>query len=672
MLKYLKYLLTTLLISVILFESVIYGIIVQKKNVFYPSYQNVIVDKYRMLENTDEKKIIMISGSSSTFGLDQALLEKETGYKVVNLGLHAGFGQLFHSELAKENINEGDIVLLGYEYNWIDNFYAYGQQLVMTGIDHNIDLYKHIPVGHWKDFIGYIFKYGTDKNGYTGSSGNYSREAFSEDNAQMTWVRDYAMADYYEKIETYGTESILDDDGNINIIPPSITYLREFKKYIEDRGASVYFVSPPILYDCITCGTDSFLKLKELEEEVIGIPYISDPRLYMYPMDLMADSLYHCNSDGEHIRTSILADDLKLCGAVESGIMSETIKDEIGEPFALIDSLPKRLLHKPHTVQKVYRADASGNEILYQEGTDYTIDYERGTISRTENSGIPNYNEHGVVYTSGKFTMINDPEFHNPESNKYYQIKVDYDYYVNQEELEHLADNSSYLSETVKQKILDGESLNIALCGDSIGAGTDTDGSGIFLNYLDESLEGYYGIDVQTAQLSAEGGTRTLLAESLPDIIAMHPDVMMIELGMNDHCENNGGDEVPAAEERVVSYKNDLENAVDTLQQNGIDVILIGFPQQNMTWDMEDMNATRLYNAALKELAEQKHIYFADVYDLFREVGYKKPLNQDVMADYIHHPTEWGHKLYYTSIISAFNVTGEMKPADLPYYEYVS
>ena len=152
----------------------------------------------------------------------------------------------------------------------------------------------------------------------------------------------------------------------------------------------------------------------------------------------------------------------------------------------------------------------------------------------------------------------------------------------------------------------------------------------------------------------------------------MHPDVMMIELGMNDHCENNGGDEVPAAEERVVSYKNDLENAVDTLQQNGIDVILIGFPQQNMTWDMEDMNATRLYNEALKELAEQKHIYFADVYDLFREVGYKKPLNQDVMADYIHHPTEWGHKLYYTSIISAFNVTGEMKPADLPYYEYVS
>ena len=76
----------------------------------------------------------------------------------------------------------------------------------------------------------------------------------------------------------------------------------------------------------------------------------------------------------------------------------------------------------------------------------------------------------------------------------------------------------------------------------------------------------------------------------------------MIEFGMNDHIENtsvDGGEEAGSAEERAVSFTNTIENAVDTLQQNGIDVILIGFPQQNMTWDMEDMGATgfimRLY-----------------------------------------------------------------------------
>ena len=152
--KYIKFMLTTLLLSLILFEAVVFGILIQKKGVFEPSYQSMIVDKYRILENTDEKKIIMIAGSSSAFGLDQELLEEQTGYKVANLGLHAGFGYLFTSELAKEKINEGDIVLLGYEYDWVDNFAYWGQSLIMSGIDDNIDMYKLIPPGDWKEFVG--------------------------------------------------------------------------------------------------------------------------------------------------------------------------------------------------------------------------------------------------------------------------------------------------------------------------------------------------------------------------------------------------------------------------------------------------------------------------------------------------------------------------------------
>ena len=90
-----------------------------------------------------------------------------------------------------------------------------------------------------------------------------------------------------------------------------------------------------------------------------------------------------------------------------------------------------------------------------------------------------------------------------------------------------------------------------------------------------------------------------------------------------------------------------------------------------MTWDVENREATRLYNEALKDIAERNNIYFADVYSVFENVGNVKPLSRDVMADFIHHPTEWGHKLYLTSIIDAFNLNGEMKPLDLEYYVYV-
>ena len=661
--KYIKFMLTTLLLSLILFEAVVFGILIQKKGVFEPSYQSMIVDKYRILENTDEKKIIMIAGSSSAFGLDQELLEEQTGYKVANLGLHAGFGYLFTSELAKENINEGDIVLLGYEYDWINNFDYWGQSLIMSGIDDNIDMYKLIPPGDWKEFVGYMFSYAAKKHSYGGSSGNYSRSAFSSENGQMTWPRYYAMSDYFERESTYGHISVLDNNGNVSITDRSIEYLRDLKKYVEERGASIYFVSSPILYESVSCSVDDFLKLAELEEELVGIPYISDPRLYMFPIDLMADAVNHCNSEGQRVRTSILAEDLRLCGAIKSESLTEITKSEHGETLVLVDLLPKRLLHKPEEVRSVYSMDSAGNVTEYKEGTDYLVDYERGTIRRTDSSAIPNYSEHHVTYDSGKFSLVRDSENQNPESNRSYQICVDYEYLVSEKELEAVTDSSSYLSDDVKSKVLNGESITIALCGDSIGAGADTNGQDIFLYYLAGSLEQYYGVDVNTAQLSAEEGSRDYLLENIPQIIELHPDVVMIEFGMEDHCDTDA-----AAEKNINCFTSDIETAVDTLWEHGIDAILIGFPQQNMTWNAEDVEATKLYNEALKAIADSKNVYFADVYDIFDQVGKIKPISRDVMADFIHHPTEWGHKLYYTSIIEAFNFNGDMKPINLPYY----
>lgn len=668
MTKFLKYIVTTLLIFVCIFEVIVFGIIAQKKDVFDSSYQNLIVDKYRSLQRTNDKKIILIAGSSSSFGLDQKMLEEKTGYKVVNLGLHAGFGHLFHSELAKENINEGDIVLLAYEYNWINSFGILGQQLIMSGIDDNIDMYKHIPVDRWKDFVGYLFKYAVEKNTYAGASGNYSREAFSDEDGQMTWVRDYAMSDYFDNVETYGEITILNKKGKVHINKSTIDYLTTLKKYVEDRKASIYFVSSPILYESVSCSTDDFLKLVKQEEKKIGIPYISDPTLYMFPIDLMSNAINHCNSEGEKIRTSILVDDLRLCGAIEGEKKTETVKEETGETFALIDTLPKRFLHKPRTIKRVYSVDLSGNETEYFEGKDFIIDYQRGTIKRSDTSSVPNYTEHHVSYSSGKFLWINDPdpEKYNPDYNRQYQVKVDYDYYVCENELIPLDNNSDCLSDGFRSKIVNGEDITIALCGDSIGAGADTNGDDIFLNYLDKTLEKYYGIKVKTQNLSMGGRRIDLLSEKLPSIIKMKPDVLMIEFGMNDHNGNEGFLYVNA--ER---YKKNIENVVRILKDYNIDVILIGFFQENMTWNVENMDATKLYNKALRSIANRNSVYFADVYSVFERVGNVKPLSRDVTADYIHHPTEWGHKLYLTSIIDVFNITGEMKPIDLPYYVYV-
>lgn len=296
--------------SVILFELVVLGIIKYPRNVFHSSYQSLIQDKYRILNETNEPKIIVVAGSSSAFGLDQGMLENATGYKVANLGLHAGFGYLFYSELAKSNINKGDIVLLGYEYGWQKGFSFIDQSLIMSAIDDNIEMYKYIPINKWRDFIGYIFKYAEKKNTYEEATGIYSREAFDPKTAQMTMIRDYNI-DY--NIEDYGVIDI----PSSSITEETREYLVKFKDYVEKCGASIYFIAPPVLDEAIVCDYNKFIELKKNEEQLIGIPYISNPTDYIFPRELISNANYHCNSAGEKIRTELLISDLKRHKIIE-------------------------------------------------------------------------------------------------------------------------------------------------------------------------------------------------------------------------------------------------------------------------------------------------------------------------------------------------------------------
>ena len=305
--QFIKYILTILLTALIIFEAVVLGIIAFPQGVFKDSYQSVIV------EETNEPKIIIVCGSSSAFGLNQAMLEEETGYKVVDLGLHAGFGHLFYSELAKENINEGDIVLLSYEYGWQDGFDTLGQDLIMSGIDENIDMYKHIPVEYWDDFIGYIFKYAETKYSYIPPMPGdiYSRAAFDSETTQMTMYRGYVM-DYPNNIALYGQ---IDLTG-VTISESTIEYLKGFKEYAEQCGASVYFISPPVLKQAVVCDYSEFDSLVQQEEELIGIPFISNPVDYFFEDELMSNAIYHCSSEGEIVRTELLVEDLKRAGVI--------------------------------------------------------------------------------------------------------------------------------------------------------------------------------------------------------------------------------------------------------------------------------------------------------------------------------------------------------------------
>lgn len=268
----------------------------------------MIQDKYEILVNETNPKIIIIGGSSVAFGLDSEMLGEETGYPVANMGLHAGFGGLFNTEIAKANISSGDIVLLAYEYKWCtqeDYFDTLGVDLVMSGIDSKIEMYKYIPLKNWPEIVGYLPEYYAKKSSPPYMEGAYCRKAFNE-NAQMIFERTPSLSDYEENIAAYGTVEI----DNIEIPDDTVQYLRKFREYCEKRGAKVYFVAPPLYYKANQSEDISYDKLIKQEEEKIGVPYISNPLEYMYPDEYIYDTIYHCSSEGEKVRTKQLITDL--------------------------------------------------------------------------------------------------------------------------------------------------------------------------------------------------------------------------------------------------------------------------------------------------------------------------------------------------------------------------
>lgn len=283
--RFIQYISEIILITFILIIITFFSIVYYQKDVFYPSYQSMIQDKYRILKETNEPKIIVVSGSSSAFGLDQEMLENATGYKVANLGLHAGFGPWFYSELSKANINEGDIVLLAYEYGWAneEDFENIGADLVMSGIDDNIEMYKYIFPEKVDSILGYL--------------------SFDLNSGQMVTIPDGP----YNVVTNEDFENILSS----NISKKSEEYLRTYKKYAESLGASVFFVAPPLCIEGLQNDPEVLLELKKQEELCIGIPYISDPLQYLFSSDLMSNARYHCNRKGMKLRTQMLIEDLK-------------------------------------------------------------------------------------------------------------------------------------------------------------------------------------------------------------------------------------------------------------------------------------------------------------------------------------------------------------------------
>ena len=206
------------------------------------------------------------------------------------------------------------------------------------------------------------------------------------------------------------------------------------------------------------------------------------------------------------------------------------------------------------------------------------------------------------------------------------------------------------MSLRLKEKLKNKEQIRIGALGTSITSGAHTldnyynnSDKDTYPYLISKMIKNVYGVDVVTNNYSNNGASASVTSDSILDILHDENDLVFIEFGMNDHLYSYWSS-------RLEDFKMNMEKLVQEFQQRNIDVILVGFFQQNKKWDNEFPESTSAYNNVLQGLASNYGVYFADVNKEFSKYSEGKII-QDFCGDYLHHPTSFGHKLYYKTII---------------------
>lgn len=183
----------------------------------------------------------------------------------------------------------------------------------------------------------------------------------------------------------------------------------------------------------------------------------------------------------------------------------------IGETFCLSGTSGKYFYQLPSKITEVYGYDSNGCKVIYNE-SDYVVDYDIGIIRRTEQSHIPDYQNHKVNQNNdGKFDFVSEPR--NPELNVLYQVHVNYTYRAKEN---HIENKSYYLSKKTISKLEKNKSIKIAVVGDSISCGAQTTGqyfwddrvTDTFAGLIKRELENAYGCIVDLSLVSYGGTDR--------------------------------------------------------------------------------------------------------------------------------------------------------------------
>lgn len=308
-----------------------------------------------------------------------------------------------------------------------------------------------------------------------------------------------------------------------------------------------------------------------------------------------------------------------------------------GDSLVLVGEQPGLLCYDhltPGTVMVRSRYEASmADNISYEEGRDYQVDYVQGSIRRASGSRIPDFSRN-ILYGAKGFDHNQYPVYGNHE----YFIWVDYQ--TPQAKPLTTPCSQAHLLPRTARKLREGGPFRVVAYGDSITAGGEA--SKVRLCYQERWLAGlaqqFPGAQLISENGSTGGDASYQGVQRLKEkVLSRNPDLVLVAFGMNDL-------RTPRAE-----FIENLNTIISQIRSyTKAEVMLVSTFSPNPDWVYASGNSDEIAEATAA-VADSAHAAYADVHAVWAQVLRRKDLSS-LLGNNINHPNDFGHWLYLQAL----------------------
>lgn len=266
------------------------------------------IDKMHRAETIEGPKILLMGDSNVLYGIRSDMLEDVLGMPVINMGMHGGLGQTMCMDIARDTVDENDIVIaLPAHYSFPAG--VKDANLAWLMLENHTDLWKGVDLNDYayliRAFPTYIRKaidLWINDLGNENSANDLSRGERNE------WGDAISSGDKNVMPDGWLSENSFVRDVSSDLMD----YYNNYNDIVTAKGGYFILASPPIIKPSVE-GEEELVNMRQKQvESYIQFPFISDSENYIFPTEYFSDTNYHLNNMGRIIRTEQLIKDIKL------------------------------------------------------------------------------------------------------------------------------------------------------------------------------------------------------------------------------------------------------------------------------------------------------------------------------------------------------------------------